>query len=193
VVVLAGLFAELAYIGYTGLAESTQCADLTNPQGYDSLIGVVQGHEPTAATDDDIVYTGTVNRKTAIDYCLARPKSASTPDEMVLCVATLTGSATMAIELKVHRDVGSGAYLKAKPLPRPVQNLSVLGDCVPAEMNQIRPDYPRGDTASSPDGQQIDDPNGSSFVQNDLPRLRRGYSKANPPETVWNLDVTPLP
>lgn len=49
---------ELAYIGFTGLAGSVDCGARVNSQGYDSLIGTVQGDEPTSATDDDVVTPG---------------------------------------------------------------------------------------------------------------------------------------
>jgi hypothetical protein len=184
---------ELAYTGYLSVSPIPECLDLMNVNGYDSLIGTVQGDEPTAATDDDMVYTGRVKRKTDIDSCLTRPKSAATPDELVWCKATLKGSAEMDIEITVHFDAGTGAYVHAKPVVGSGQNLGWNDGCQTAESSELRSEYPGGASLASPDGQPIVDPAGSSFVLNDIPRLRRGYSPPKPPLTAWGMRVTPLP
>ena len=184
---------ELAYEGYLTTHPIPQCLNLMNLRGYDSLIGTVQGDEPTAATHEDVVYTGRVKRKTDIDTCLTRPKSAATPDELVYCKATLKGSADMDIEITVHVDKGTGAYLKAEAIVGPVQNLGWNDGCQTAESNEIRREYPGGASLASPDGQPILDPDSSFFVLNGVPRLRNGYSKPKPPETAWGMRVTPLP
>lgn len=184
---------ELAYIGYTGLAESPECERLTNPQGYDSLIGTVEESNPTSDPNDDAIYNGKVRRKTAIDYCLTRP--APTVDQVVLCVLRLTGSADMKIEIKVHSDAGTGAYVKAEPfLASPlVPSSNATGDCTPAETDEVRKSFPGGSSGGSPDGQNLLDPTGSQFVLNNTPALRNGYSPPKPPEVTWGMRVTPLP
>jgi hypothetical protein len=186
---------ELAYIGYTGLAESADCDSLVNQQGYDSLIGTVQESNPTNNPDDDAIYEGIVRRKTAIDYCLTRPKSAATPDELVLCVLRLTGSADMKIEIKVHTDAGTGAYLHAEPFRASplVSSPSATGNCTPAETDEVRRSYPGGSSGGSPDGQSLLDPTGTQFVLNNMPALRKGYSPPDPPVVTWGMRVTPLP
>jgi hypothetical protein len=182
---------ELAYEGYLTTWQIPECLNQMNLHGYDSLIGTVQGYEPTAASNDDAVYTGRVKRKTDIDTCLTRPKSAATPDELVYCKATLKGSGEMDIEIKVHVDAGTGAYLKAQAVAGTVQNWN--DGCQTEESNEIRREYPGGSGLASPDGQLIQDPDSSLFVRNDLPRLRNGYSKPKPPEAPWGMRVTSLP
>lgn len=179
---------QLAYTGYTGLAESVRCEVTVNALGFDSLVGTVEGIEPSSATDDDVVYTGTARRNTAIDYCQTRPKS-SAPDELAWCVATLTGSAQMDIEITVHGDPGAGGYLKAKPIIGPQQSPSVNGTCTTADMNEIRLDYPSGGSGGSPDGQPIGKT--AAFVINGIPRLQVGAFPPSRPETVWGLTVRP--
>ena len=178
---------QLAYTGYTGLAEAAPCDVKVNALGYDSLVGSVEGIEPARATDEDVLYTGTVKRMTAIDYCQSRPKS-SAPDELIWCVATLSGSAAMDIEITVHGDAGAGAYLKARPVIRPQQSHTVAGTCTTADMNEIRQDYPGGGSGGSPDGQPI--ASNAAFVLNGIPRLRMGYFPPKRPETAWGLRVT---
>ena len=53
---------RLAFVGYTGLATSTNCDAITNRQGYDSLVGTIKGFENPAEPDEDVVYIGTLTR-----------------------------------------------------------------------------------------------------------------------------------
>jgi hypothetical protein len=180
---------QLAYIGYTGLTTSKDCDAITNPTGYDSLIGTVKGIENLAEPDEDVVYTGTLKRKTRIDYCLTKPKSPATPDELVWCVDTLTAAATMEVEVTVYGEDGNGAWVKAKPVGNP-DSLNVKGNCDAQETNQIRQDYPGGESAGTPDGQPIAEPANAKFVVQGIRRLRVGYFPPKPPETAWGLRVT---
>jgi len=172
--------------GYTGLAESDDCRKLVNPQGYDSLIGTLRGKEPAGPTDDDVIYTGRVRRVTRIDYCNTKPGQSA--DQLVWCVARLTGSATMWAELTVYGDPGRGAYLHADS--GSAQNVSVTGDCETSDMQEIRNSYPEGTTGGSPDGQPIAESSPPKFVQGGIPKLRdSSYFPAREPETAWGLRV----
>ena len=184
---------ELAYVGYLGPA-IPEC-DGANRTGYDSLIGTVEEVDPAKEPGDDATYQGRVRRKTAIDYCMTRPKSAATPDELVWCMLRLTGSADMSIEIKVRSDAGTGAYFQAEPFSASplVPSSSVTGDCTGAEADEIRRSWPDPSSGGSPDGQPLLDPTGTQFVLNGLPSLRRGYSSPKPPEVTWGMRVTPLP
>jgi len=179
---------QLAYVGY--LSEfhplPSICAQI-DPAGYDSLVGTLSGVEYPAGSDDDVVYTGKAKRKTKIDYCLTKPKVASKPDELTYCVVHLSGAATMELELTVQSDSGQGAYLKAKHLGS-ADSVSVRGDCTAEEMNQIRSDYPQGESAASPDGQPIFESR-SQFTVGGIRRLKLDHSPAHPPETSWGLRV----
>src|SRR5687768_17650721 len=62
---------QLAFTGYTGLAESQDCRALVDLQGYDSLAGTVTGIESQGAADEEVVYRGAVTRRTRVDYCVA--------------------------------------------------------------------------------------------------------------------------
>lgn len=177
---------QLAYVGYTGLAESPDCKRLTDAQGYDSLIGTVSGIETPDEPDEDVVYTGTLRRKTKIDYCQVMTATASAD---AWCVAKLTGTARMDVEVTVYGEAGQGAYIKAEPAaPRP-ESATVVGSCSQADKDEIEEDYRSGGSAGSPDGQAIRESRPARFVVNGIPRLRPGYF---PPDTLplgWGLRV----
>ena len=185
---------ELSYTGYTGLAEAQDCD--VNPQGYDRLVGTVAGVE-TTASDEDVVYTGTLRRETAIDFCETKGKDAPGDDERVWCTATLVGYAVTQVELTVHSDEGTGGHLKAAPAGGPMMR-GVSGRCDPAERNQILSDYPASSDggAASPNGQPIDDAGAVdasgrriAFVAGGVPRLRVGTYPPTDPKGGWTLRV----
>lgn len=179
---------KLGFIGYTGLATSLDCDAKANQRGYDSLVGTVKGIEIPEEPDEDVVYTGTLKRSTNIDYCQTRGRRSPTDDEVVWCVATLTGSAAMEVEIKVYGDEGRGAWLTAKPRVGPVDS-KVQGTCEPADMVEIQRDYPSGESAGSPDGQAIMETDTTQFVLNRVRRLRVGYFPPDPVQGGWGLRV----
>lgn len=176
---------RLAFTGYTGLAESRDCRLMVDTLGYDSLVGTVTGVE-TNEPDEDMVYTGTLKRKTKIDYCLAKP--APTTDQLAWCVAKLTGSASMRVELTVYGEADRGAWLKAQPVGAP-DSAQVRGNCTRADMDSVRADYPSGESAGTPDGQAIDELTPPRFFVNSLARLRAGYFPPDPVQGGWGLRV----
>jgi hypothetical protein len=185
---------ELSFIGYTGLVEAQDCQ--ANPRGYDRLVGTVAGVE-TTASDEDVVYTGTLRRETAIDFCETKGKDAPNDDERVWCKATLVGYAVTQVELTVHSDEGTGAFMKAAPAGGPMMR-GVSGLCDQQERNQILSDYPASSDggAASPNGQPIDDggavdPSGRriAFVAGGVPRLRVGTYPPTDPKGGWTLRV----
>jgi len=175
---------QLGYVGYTGLAESADCRALVDLQGYDSLVGTLSGVETPNQPDEDVVYTGTLRRKTRIDYCEATPG-----DQPTWCVAKLTGAARMDVELTVYGDDGRGAWLKATPAKAPVDSSRVVGNCARADMDSIRADYPSGESAGTPDGQPIAETSPPRFYVNRVPRLRVGYFPPDSLEGGWGLRV----
>jgi hypothetical protein len=181
---------ELAYVGYVGLVESRDCTSRVNLQGYDSLIGTVEGIENPAEPEEDVVYTGRLKRKTMIDYCETKPKSPGTPDELVWCSARLTGAVDMNVELTVYGEDGNGAWLKAKPAGPP-DSLKVQGDCLQADMDTIMARYPGGESAGSPDGQPIAESSAARFQVQGVRRLPQSstYFAPKRPETAWGLTV----
>lgn len=175
---------QLAFTGYTGLAESPDCRALVDLQGYDSLVGTLSGVETPNQPDEDVVYTGTLRRKTRIDYCEATPG-----DQPTWCVAKLTGAARMNVELTVYGEADRGAYLKAMPGTSPLDSVVVRGNCARADMDSIRADYPSGESGGTPDGQPIAEISPPRFYLSGVPRLRVGYF---PPDSVqggWGLRV----
>jgi hypothetical protein len=182
-----GYEVQLAYVGYTGLATSLDCRVLVDLQGYDSLVGTVSGIETPNEPDEDVVYTGTLRRRTRLDYCEAKP--APTSDQLAWCVAKLTGAARMDVEVTVYGEAGRGAWIKAVPAKNPLDSVTVAGNCLQADMDSIRVDYPSGESAGSPDGQEIAETTPPRFVLNRIPRLRAGYF---PPDSIqggWDLRV----
>ena len=175
---------QLAFTGYTGLAESQDCRALVDLQGYDSLAGTISGIESPGPSDEEVVYQGTLTRRTRVDYCLAVGG-----DQPTWCVAKLTGAARMNVELTVYGEADRGAYLKAVPGTSPLDSVSVRGNCAPADMDSIRVDYPSGESGGTPDGQPIAELNPPRFVVSGIPRLRVGYFPPDSVEGGWGLRV----
>lgn len=177
---------HLVFTGYTGLAESQDCDARANAQGYDSLIGTVTGTE-TNEPDEDVVYTGTLRRRTMIDYCQTLPARGS--DQLGWCVATLTATAPMEVELTVYGEAGRGAWINAKPTQPRADTSRVAGNCLQPDMDSIRVDYPSGESAGSPDGQPLDESTPPRFIVNRIPRLRIGYFPPDMVQRGWGLRV----
>lgn len=180
---------QFAYVGWLSTFNPLppECAPRMDPRGYDSLVGTLSGIESPAGSAEDVVYRGKAKRKTRIDHCLTKPKSASAPDELVYCVVHQAGAATMELELTVSSDSGKGAYLHAKSIGN-ADSIKVEGDCTAEEMNEMRADYPSGPSVASPDGQPIWE-SGSEFTVAGVRRLGVGSFPAKPPETAWGLRV----
>ncbi len=185
---------ELSFTGYTGLVEAPNCVQ--NTQGYDRLVGTVTGIE-TSASDEDVVYIGTLRRDTDIDFCETKGKDAPGDDERVMCSATLVGYAVTQVELTVYSDEGTGAFVKAVPAGGPMMR-TVSGSCDQAEKNEMFSAYPTATDggAASPSGQPIDDdaavdPIGRriTFVAGGVPRLRVGTFPPTGPQGGWTLKV----
>lgn len=177
---------QLAFTGYTGLAESQDCEALASQQGYDSLVGTVTGVESSGRSDEDVVYYGRLRRVVKLDYCLA-----TGGDQPTWCVATLTGAARTQVELTVYGEADRGAWLKAQPdslRPRP-DSVRVSGTCPQAEKNTIQADFPSGESGGTPDGQPIAETNPPRFFLNGIPRLRIGYHPPDAAEGGWGLRV----
>lgn len=79
---------ELEHIGISGhhLHTAADCQAPVNPLGYDLLVGTVVGVE-RPAPDEDVVYTGTLRRVTAMDFCELK----GPVDQSVDCRVTLDG------------------------------------------------------------------------------------------------------
>ena len=185
---LAEYQVELRFTGYSGLATSQDCDAKANLAGYDVLTGTVTGIE-TSEPDDDVEYSGTLKRSTAMDYCQTKGRRSPTDDEVVWCIATLTGSAVMDVKITVYGEADRGAFVKAKPGTGPAQS-AVQGDCDTADLRQIRQDYPSGDSGGSPSGQPIDDALSTiKFVVGGHGRLRVGYFPPDPSQSGWALRV----
>lgn len=172
---------RLGMTGYLGLIQTRECAAITNPAGYDSLIGTLAGVETTQPSTEPVTYTGALRRKTHIDYCL--------PREPGWCVVTLTGEARMNVEIELHEDSLAGAWMKADSIG-PADTLSVSGTCGRAEKDEIRVDYPSGESAGTPDGQAIEETAANQFSVNGIRRLRVGYFPPNAVEGGWGMRVT---
>jgi hypothetical protein len=186
---------ELTYTGYTGEIEGAPNCRV-NPRGYDKMVGTVSD-SGAAEAGEDVVYTGVLTRTTAIDFCQSKGKRSPDDDERVWCTETLTGTATMVVELTVYAEAGRGAYVKAEAGKRP-GTVSVTGDCEAATAAEIRNAYPRGDDGggASPNGQPIDDgkavdANGRriGFVAGGVARLRPGRYPPDSPKGGWTLRV----
>lgn len=189
---------ELRYTGYTGLADAYPDCKV-NPQGFDFMTGIVAGREAVPFSED-VLYRGTLGRGTVIDYCESRGRRGPQDDERVWCAATLTGIASMDVELEVYGDQGRGAFVKAAPVkagPAAWSTGSVSGTCDTADMNQWQRDYPAGDSGGGPSGQAIDESVGAAprLFANGRARLVVGtFAPQGPPNRFgkpdgWTLKV----
>lgn len=175
----------LEFIGISGhhVRTAADCQVPVNPLGYDNLVGTVIGIE-SPAQDEDVVYTGTLRRLTAMDFCDLRGPA----DQNIDCRVSLNGWTAMDVEITVYGEDGRGAYVKAVPVAGS-QHAQVAGDCDPRERNQVRSDYLTiGDGGGSPNGQPIDDPQSLLFASS-LARLTVGTFAPQPPTSIWTLRV----
>lgn len=179
---------ELRMTGYTGLISSSGCDAITDPTGYDVLKGIVKATEdPDPGADQE--YSGTLTRSTKIDYCLVKP--APTEDQVKECVARLTGGALMLVQIEVYGEHGRGAWVKAEPVVgTPFAPPTVVGDCKRDEQDEIKQDYPSGESAGSPSGQPIaENPANPMFVNGHARLPAQGFFPPKRPETLWSLRV----
>ena len=163
-------------------------SEVTTPgcsTGSDRLVGSLTGDEPATAVED-VVYTGILQRTTAISFC--HHKRLANGDE-VPCNIDLTGSGSFRVELTIYPEVRRGGYMHATVvLP---QTSAVTGGCDSAEMADLQRDYPTGSTAGSPDGQQIEDEYSADppFYANGAISLPIGTYPPMPNSRGWTLRV----
>jgi hypothetical protein len=171
---------QLWTTGYTGLAKGPDCDKIANAASYDSLVGTVQGVEDTRG-EFAPTYLGVLRRKTSMDYCLAL--------EEAWCVTTLIGTARMAVTIEIQEDPGAGAHVAADSTGPP-DVVTVTGGCERGEQDQIRADYPSGESGGHPGGQAIEETARNAFAVNGVRRLRVGVFPPNATEGGWGLRVT---
>jgi hypothetical protein len=176
---------EFRYTGYTGLITADDCP--VDPRGYDVLEGTVTGVE-SPAREEDVIYRGTLRRRTAIDFCESKGRRNPDDDERDLCAVKLTGSAVIEVELTVYGEEGRGAHLETVSWSSPVEE-TATGDCWPREIAQILADYPTAPEGggATPNGQPIDDLQSLLFT-NGLARLRVGHWPPEQPDG-WAMRV----
>ena len=106
-------------------------------------------------------------------------------------MAKLTGGAVMQVQIEVYGEQGRGAWVKAEPVVgTPFAPPTVVGDCKPDEQDEIKQDYPSGESAGSPSGQPIaENPDNPMFVNGHARLPARGDFPSKPPETLWSLKV----
>ena len=79
--------------------------------GIDSLGGVLELE--SVDEDGQTLYKGDLTRVTEVDACGTRP--APTVDQVVMCLAHLSGTARMEVTVEVYAD-DRGAYIKMEPI-----------------------------------------------------------------------------
>jgi hypothetical protein len=175
--------------GYSGELDGyPQCQ--VNPQGTDRMVGNLVGFEPPAP-DEDVEYTGTLHRVTAIDYCQTKGRKRPGDDERVWCAVSLTGSTKMRVSLTVYGEADRGAWLKAV-VDTGVTTKAVHGNCDPQETSDDLNGYPTADDGGggSPSGTPIDDQlSPTKFFVGGLARLRVGHYLPRPKLASWTLHV----
>jgi hypothetical protein len=110
---------------------------------------------------------------------------------VVQCLAHLTGSARMNVELEVYGEEGRGAWVKADSAPgSPAAVETVTGNCTAADQAVMAEEYPDGASAGSPSGQPIAENDINPMFKNGKARLPAGGNfSPKPPETLWGLKV----
>lgn len=181
---------ELEFIGYTGLVGGPKCR--VNPNGYDTMTGIVVGREEVSS-DQDVIYRGTLARVTAVDFCADRGRRGPNDDERVMCAATLVGTSSMVATLAIHPEYGRGGYLNAVHDGGPFTS-TVTGSCEAQEQAQWRADYPGSSEGGggTPNGQPIDEATSGSarLFANGRARLVLGtFPPADPVVGGWTLRV----
>ena len=87
--------------------------------GTDSLVGTV--HLQDLRNDGSALYEGRLSRVTEVEACGTKP--APTEDQVVMCLARLSGRSPMRVTIEVYED-DRGAWVKAQPVPpRPSEPL----------------------------------------------------------------------
>jgi hypothetical protein len=130
--------------------------------GTDVLTGMLVGMEPVDSTEDN-VFVGTLYRDTSITTCGVRRNSAG---EDVNCNMNFAGRGPADVKLTVYAQ-GRGGYLQyvtdrglrwhsAPQMPFGPAGGTVNGTCDPAEMAHLQSTYHEGETAGSPNGQQLE-------------------------------------
>ncbi len=186
---LAEYQVEFVFTGYTGLVEGYPNCQV-HPNGTDRMVGNLIGYEPPTP-DEDVEYTGTLHRVTAIDFCETKGRKHPGDNERVWCVVTLTGATNMRVNLTVYGEADRGAWLKADP-DTGATTKGVQGNCDPQETSDALNGYPTASDGggASPNGQPIEDafvP--PKFYVNGLARLRVGTYLPDPKQGGWVLRV----
>ena len=160
--------------------------------GTDVLTGQLVAVEPSVR-DGDNEFVGTLMRHTSITTCGARMSPAGIG---VVCSINYAGSGPADVKFTLYEGQ-RGGYLeytsdRAKyaaiwpPLPVGPVHSSVTGTCDPKELTQLQSDYDKGQTAGSPNGQELEVPGFPPLS----PRPRFPFAfPAAPPRTIWTLTV----
>jgi hypothetical protein len=125
---------------YAGMCASLALAGTDSLGGTDSLTGKLgrDGDGPVAS-DEDVMYRGSLARKTHVKACGTMPSP--TEDQVTMCFATLVGSARMNVELEVNEG-NRGAYIKMTADTKHPVTKSISGCPEPAEW--LKDYYPDG-------------------------------------------------
>jgi hypothetical protein len=114
---------RFSYEGLQGsLSSAPDCPGRRN--GTAVMTGQVAGLEDVPS-DEDIVYTGTMQLKVDIDLCEATRDAGSSEDR--LCFMRVVGSGPVAVELTVYAD-DRGGYVTAERAKGPL-SATVTGNC----------------------------------------------------------------
>lgn len=160
--------------------------------GTDVLTGTLVGFEPPQSGEDN-EYVGTLTRTTSITTCGVR-RTPSGDD--VACTITYVGNGFADLKFTLYEGQRGGyleylpnraawAALLPPPSAGPVSSL-VTGTCDPTELAQLQRDYPKGQTAGSPNGQPLEVP--GFPLLNQRPTFPLVFP-SKPPESIWTLKV----
>jgi hypothetical protein len=144
---------RLSFTGYTTFhAVPPDCPIRSN--GKVILSGLVSGNEPVNS-DDDIMYTGTMQLDMDMDICSAKRVGG----EDKLCGMTVIGSGVVNIELELYfngpgQDSARGGYIKMENKSGSFLRL-VFGSCDQDQMNEEQNMVPNETIASIFNGYEL--------------------------------------
>ena len=145
---------RFSYEGLQGsLSSAPECPGRRN--GTAVMTGQVAGLEDLPS-DEDIVYTGTLQLKVDIDLCEATRDAGSSEDR--LCFLTVVGGGPVDVELSVYAD-DRGGYVQAVQAKGPF-GATVTGNCGQEAIDGERQAFPDNSMANPFNGTELPLPSG---------------------------------
>src|SRR5687767_5916283 len=140
----------ISFTGHTSLFGGTAEECGTRPNGIVVLSGLLEGRE-NGASNDDVIYTGTLQMIVEIDICSAKRQANG---EDALCSITVGGSGLVKTTLEIYPD-SRGGYIQIKDTTSRGFTKNVGGTCDPEQTDEERKMVPLKTIASIFNGKEL--------------------------------------